>query len=89
MGNRVTMDGNTASAHVAYRVNEICAIYPITPASTMAELADAWHRKAPPTYGAASQSFKRCKAKRCGRRAPRSVAVRRTDHDVTASQGLC
>jgi len=42
MGNRVTMDGNTASAHVAYRVNEICAIYPITPASTMAELADAW-----------------------------------------------
>jgi pyruvate-ferredoxin/flavodoxin oxidoreductase len=42
MGNRVTMDGNTAAAHVAYRVNEICAIYPITPASTMAELADAW-----------------------------------------------
>src|ERR1017187_3068579 len=42
MGNRVTMDGNTAAAHVAYRVNEICAIYPITPASTMAELADEW-----------------------------------------------
>jgi pyruvate-ferredoxin/flavodoxin oxidoreductase len=39
---RVTMDGNTAAAHVAYRVNEICAIYPITPASTMAELADEW-----------------------------------------------
>ena len=42
MGNRVTMDGNTAAAHVAYRVNEICAIYPITPASTMAKLADEW-----------------------------------------------
>jgi pyruvate-ferredoxin/flavodoxin oxidoreductase len=42
MGNRVTMDGNTAAAHIAYRVNEICAIYPITPASTMAELADEW-----------------------------------------------
>ncbi len=39
---RVTMDGNTAVAHVAYRVNEICAIYPITPSSTMAELADEW-----------------------------------------------
>src|ERR1019366_4877285 len=29
-------------AHVAYRVNEVCAIYPITPSSTMAELADQW-----------------------------------------------
>ena len=38
----VTMDGNTAVAHVAYRVNEICAIFPITPSSGMAELADAW-----------------------------------------------
>jgi pyruvate-ferredoxin/flavodoxin oxidoreductase len=36
------MDGNTAAAHVAYRVNEVCAIYPITPSSTMAELADQW-----------------------------------------------
>ncbi|HVC29895.1 MAG TPA: hypothetical protein VND24_01825, partial [Steroidobacteraceae bacterium] len=37
-----TMDGNTAVVHVAYRVNEVCAIYPITPSSTMAELADEW-----------------------------------------------
>ncbi len=37
-----TMDGNAAVAHVAYRVNEVCAIYPITPSSTMAELADEW-----------------------------------------------
>src|SRR5208283_1295784 len=36
------MDGNTAAAHIAYRVNEVCAIYPITPSSAMAELADAW-----------------------------------------------
>ena len=36
------LDGNTAVAHVAYRVNDGCAIYPITPASTMAELADEW-----------------------------------------------
>src|SRR5476651_2836566 len=37
-----TLDGNEAVAHVAYRVNEVCAIYPITPASTMAEFADEW-----------------------------------------------
>jgi pyruvate-ferredoxin/flavodoxin oxidoreductase len=42
MGTKTTMDGNTAVAHVAYRVNEVCAIYPITPSSTMAELADQW-----------------------------------------------
>ncbi len=37
-----TMDGNEAVAYVAYRINEVCAIYPITPASPMAELADEW-----------------------------------------------
>ncbi len=37
-----TLDGGAAVAHVAYRVNEVCAIYPITPSSTMAELADEW-----------------------------------------------
>ena len=37
-----TMDGNTAVVHVAYRVNEVCAIFPITPSSLMAELADEW-----------------------------------------------
>lgn len=33
----VTMDGNTAAAHVAYTFTEIAAIYPITPSSPMAE----------------------------------------------------
>ena len=42
IGVQATMDGNTAVAHVAYRVNEVCAIYPITPSSPMAELADEW-----------------------------------------------
>jgi len=40
--NVATIDGNEAAAYVAYRVNEVCAIYPITPSSTMAELADQW-----------------------------------------------
>lgn len=39
---QVTIDGNEATAYIAYRVNEVCAIYPITPSSTMAELADEW-----------------------------------------------
>ncbi|MGR5145918.1 pyruvate:ferredoxin (flavodoxin) oxidoreductase [Photobacterium alginatilyticum] len=37
-----TCDGNEAAAHIAYRVSEVCAIYPITPSSTMAEFADQW-----------------------------------------------
>jgi len=42
---RVTLDGNEAAASVAYRLNEVCCIYPITPASPMAELADEWASK--------------------------------------------
>jgi len=39
---REIVDGNTAAADVAFRVNELCSIYPITPSSPMAELADEW-----------------------------------------------
>jgi len=39
---KVTIDGNEATASVAHRVNEICAIYPITPSSNMGEFADDW-----------------------------------------------
>ena len=42
---KVTIDGNEATAYIAYRVNEVCAIYPITPSSAMAELADEWSAK--------------------------------------------
>ncbi|HHT42143.1 MAG TPA: pyruvate:ferredoxin (flavodoxin) oxidoreductase [Firmicutes bacterium] len=38
----VTIDGNEAAAHVAYAFSEVCAIYPITPSSPMAELVDLW-----------------------------------------------
>ncbi len=37
-----TMDGNDALTHVAYRTNEVIAIYPITPASPMGEISDSW-----------------------------------------------
>jgi len=50
--NIVTIDGNEAAASVAYRVNEVMAIYPITPSSPMGELADEWAaRKMPNIWG--------------------------------------
>ncbi|NJD91951.1 MAG: pyruvate:ferredoxin (flavodoxin) oxidoreductase, partial [Geobacter sp.] len=36
----VTIDGNTAAAHVAHATNEVIAIYPITPSSVMGEISD-------------------------------------------------
>src|SRR5512139_3438030 len=38
----VTLDGNEATAYVAFRASEVIAIYPITPSSTMGEYADQW-----------------------------------------------
>ncbi len=38
----VTLDGNEAAALVAHKLSEVIAIYPITPSTTMGELADAW-----------------------------------------------
>ena len=43
-----TMDANEAVAHVAYRVSEVIAIYPITPSSPMGEWADEWASQAVP-----------------------------------------
>src|SRR4249919_1879742 len=45
---RATVDGNEAAVSVAYRLNEVCCIYPITPSSPMAELADEWSSKKKP-----------------------------------------
>ncbi|MBO4837966.1 MAG: pyruvate:ferredoxin (flavodoxin) oxidoreductase [Lachnospiraceae bacterium] len=39
---RKTMDGNTAASHVSYAFTDVAAIYPITPSSPMAEVADTW-----------------------------------------------
>jgi pyruvate-ferredoxin/flavodoxin oxidoreductase len=45
MNGRKTLEGNEAVARVAYSVSEVCSIYPITPSSPMAELADVWSAK--------------------------------------------
>ncbi len=38
----VTVDGNEAAANIAHLCNEVAAIYPITPSSSLGELPDAW-----------------------------------------------
>jgi pyruvate-ferredoxin/flavodoxin oxidoreductase len=53
MSARVTIDGNEAASWVAYRASEVIAIYPITPATPMGELADAWSSQGiPNAWGA-------------------------------------
>ena len=39
---KVTIDGNTAAAHIAYAFSDIAAIYPITPSSNMGEYSEEW-----------------------------------------------
>jgi len=39
---QITIDGNEAAARIAHQLSDVCAIYPITPASPIGELADAW-----------------------------------------------
>ncbi len=47
-GDRLVLDGNEAAALVAHKTSEVVAIYPITPASAMGELADEWSAKGKP-----------------------------------------
>ena len=42
---KITVDGNTACAQIAYAFSDIACIYPITPSSPMAESADEWKAK--------------------------------------------
>ncbi len=39
---KAIMDGNEAASYIAYKTSEVCAIYPITPSSTMGEHCDEW-----------------------------------------------
>jgi pyruvate-ferredoxin/flavodoxin oxidoreductase len=56
MGGRVIIDGNEGAAWVAYRASEVVAIYPITPATPMGELADAWSSQGiPNAWGSVPQ----------------------------------
>ena len=69
-----TVDGNEAAASIAYRVNEICAIYPITPSSTMGELADQWASEGRLNIWGDVPHVVRCRAKE----APRAPCTARS-----------
>ena len=58
-----TIDGNEAAARVAHKLNEVIAIYPITPSSPMGELADNILLTATPTSGDPCLWLSRCKRK--------------------------
>ena len=45
---KVTIDGNEAAAFVAHKINEVIAIYPITPSSPMGEWSDQWSSEGKP-----------------------------------------
>ena len=63
MKQKVTIDGNEAAAHVAYKTNEVIAIYPITPSSAMGESADAWSAADQKNIWGVTQSCVRCNRK--------------------------
>ena len=65
------MDGNEAAARVAYAASEVIAIYPITPASPMAEHADDWSAAGRHAVGSG-----RCRG------APRGPSEGRAGHDL-------
>ncbi|MCU1299368.1 MAG: pyruvate:ferredoxin (flavodoxin) oxidoreductase, homodimeric [Acidobacteriaceae bacterium] len=58
-----TMDANEAVANVAYRLNEVIAIYPITPSSTMGEWADEWASEGVPNIWGTVPPWWKCRVK--------------------------
>ena len=60
---QVMMDGNEAVAYTAYRLNEVVAIYPITPSSPWESTRMPGQLKGFPTFGALSRWSWKCKLK--------------------------
>ncbi len=54
---KISMDGNTAAAHVSYAFTEVAAIYPITPSSPMAEVTDTWAATDKNIFGAPARNI--------------------------------
>ena len=57
------VDGNEAAAAVAYRLNEVIAIYPITPSSPMGEWSDQWNSERKQNIWEPFPTLSRCRAK--------------------------
>ncbi len=83
------LDGNEAAASVAYRLNDVIAIYPITPSSPMGELADEWAARGRTNLlGRGPDRRRDAVGRRCGGRGARSAQAGACATTFTASQGL-
>jgi len=60
---KLICDANEAVAIVSHKTNEVCAIYPITPASPMGEHVDVYSSKGQKTFGVMYQELLKCKVK--------------------------
>src|SRR2546423_6328622 len=84
-----TMDANEAVAHVAYRVNEVIAIYPITPSSPMGEWADQWASEGLPNmWGSVPQGVEMQSEGGGGGAVHGALQAGSLSTTFTASQGL-
>ena len=85
---RVVVDGNEAAARVAHRLADVIAIYPITPASTMGELADAWSAAGERNlWGAGAGGHRDAVGGGRRRRCPRRFAGWRAGDDLHGQPG--
>ena len=71
----VTIDGNEGAAHAAYHTNEVIAIYPITPSSTMGSFPTSGPPRGKRTSGTPFRRSPRCRAK-AAHRAPCTARFR-------------
>ena len=86
---KLTVDANEGVAYVAYRLNEVMAIYPITPSSPMAELCDQWaSEEQKKSLGNHPVHRGNAKRRRRGRRVHGALQTGSLATTFTASQGL-
>ena len=88
--NTAILDGNEAAASVAYRLNEVIAIYPITPSSPMGEWADQWKEEGRKNiWGAVPTVIEMQERRRRGRNSARRTAGWSAGNNVSRHrQGL-
>ena len=84
-----TIDGNTAAVHVAYAMSDVAAIYPITPSSSMGEIADEWSAQGLKNIYGQSLNVKQMQSEAGAAGAVHgSLAAGSLTTTFTASQGL-
>src|SRR5690606_21973139 len=85
----MTLDGNEAVARVAYKLNEVLAIYPITPSSNMGEWSDEWATSGKPNlWGTVPQVVEMQSEAGAAGTVHGALQVGSLTSTFTASQGL-